>query len=118
MKVIFPLLLFLLPCCTTAQNINQLKGKSYTVLSDIKGFEHYIPVRGYNVFDEMVCYRYQDTTTFTELFVFQQDIDEPNRTTHKVSDVLKVDGTGRHKILVVGNNRFAAFSQKNIIIAI
>lgn len=118
MKVVLPFLLFLLPCCVNAQNVNLLKGKNYTVLSELKGFEHYIPVKGYNVFDEMVCYRYQDTTTFTELFIFQRDVDENGRTAHKVADVLKVEGTGRHKILVVGNNKFAAFSQKNIIIAI
>lgn len=101
-----------------SQNVRQLVGKTYSQLNDIKGFEHFIPVKGYAVFDEMVCYRYQDTTTFTELMVFQKDIIKENDTLHKVADVLKLDGTGRHKILVIGANRFSPFSRKNIIIAI
>jgi hypothetical protein len=101
-----------------AQQVRQLVGKQYSQLHELKGFEHYIPVKGYPVFDEMVCYRYQDTTTFAELMVFQKDIIVDGQTLHKVADVLKLDGTGRHKIVVVGANRFAAFSQRNIIIAV
>lgn len=114
------LLLFLLISMTgvQAQPVRQLIGQRYTDLNRIEGFEHYIPIKGYYVFDEMICFRYQDTVTFKELMVFQQDVQERGRTVHIVADALKLDRTGRRRIIIVGNNRFAPFSQKNIIIAL
>lgn len=117
-RLLLSCLLLAFSTAAWSQNVRQLVGKTYTRLNELKGFEHFVPVKGYSVFDEMVCYRYQDTTTFSELMVFQKDIINGDDTLHKVADVLKLDGTGRHKILVIGANRFSPFSQKNIIIAI
>ena len=104
--------------CASAQHTRQLIGKSYENLNTVKGFEHYKPVKGYNVFDEMVCYRYQDTVNFQELMIFERTKEVKGQLLHTVADVLKVDGANRYKILSVGWNKFSAYSEKNIIIAI
>lgn len=119
MKNLLLLLFFLLPAtCICAQHVKQLAGVKYTDINAIEGFGHYIPIKGYYVFDEMVCFRYQDTVDFSELMVFQKDIQEHGRTVHAVADAIKLNSTGRYRIIVVGNNRFAPYAEKNIIIAL
>lgn len=115
---IITFLLLLSSLNSGAQNVRLLKGKSYEKLNAIKGFENYKPIKSYNVFDEMVCIRYQDAVTYQELMIFERTKMIDGKEEHLVADVLKIDGTGRYKILSVGYNKFAAYSEKNIIIAI
>ena len=117
-----PLILSIFLSITTfacqAQNVKALIGKTYERINSVKGFEHYKPIKEYNVFDEMTCIRYQDSMTFQEVMIFQRDKEVNGQLQHLVADVLKIDGTGRYKILSVGYNKFSAYSEKNIIICI
>ena len=101
-----------------SQNVRQLVGKNYIQLSDIKGFGQYKLVKEYKVFDEMECVLYNDTLTYSAIMVFRKKVDIGGQAGYKVSDVLKIDQTGRHEILVVGNNKYGAHSASNIIIVI
>ena len=69
MPMIKPFLLFILlaagDVCCLGQNTKALIGKTYERINAVKGFEHYKPIKSYNVFDEMTCIRYQDTITFS-----------------------------------------------------